>query len=182
MSTPVQAPYAPAPLELVRQLANTTDREQGTDQLATTTSAEQWLSNAGFPGPVTARDLRRITSLRSTVRLAMEANHGRPTVPDEMLTELNAVLAWSGARPEVRASGLNLAPSRPGVRGLSGAIVAAVAVGLAAGNWERLKICTNTECQWAFYDHSRSKTGQWCSMGSCGNRAKQRRWRSRVDD
>ena len=32
---------------------------------------------------------------------------------------------------------------------------------------------------WAFYDHSRNRSGTWCEMGKCGNRAKARRWRER---
>ncbi|WP_245775276.1 CGNR zinc finger domain-containing protein [Nonomuraea wenchangensis] len=33
-------------------------------------------------------------------------------------------------------------------------------------------------CQWAFYDHSRSRTGRWCSMRVCGNRVEQARRRT----
>jgi predicted RNA-binding Zn ribbon-like protein len=42
-----------------------------------------------------------------------------------------------------------------------------------------LKICTNDECQWAFYDHSRNRSGAWCTMAVCGNRMKGRAFRRR---
>jgi predicted RNA-binding Zn ribbon-like protein len=50
---------------------------------------------------------------------------------------------------------------------------------MTQGTWHRLKICSSDDCRWAFYDHSRSGTGRWCSMKLCGNRAKQESWRSR---
>ncbi|WP_221891064.1 CGNR zinc finger domain-containing protein [Microbispora sp. KK1-11] len=53
-----------------------------------------------------------------------------------------------------------------------------MAAALADGTWARLKVCVNDDCQWAFYDNSRSRTGRWCSMRLCGNRAKQARWRT----
>ncbi len=40
---------------------------------------------------------------------------------------------------------------------------------------ERLRRCANHDCVLHFYDTSRSGKRQWCSMASCGNRAKARR-------
>jgi predicted RNA-binding Zn ribbon-like protein len=45
--------------------------------------------------------------------------------------------------------------------------------------WPRLKACPAEDCLWAFYDHSRNRSGTWCEIGKCGNRAKARRWRER---
>ena len=45
--------------------------------------------------------------------------------------------------------------------------------------WARLKACPAEDCQWAFYDHSRNRSGTWCEIGKCGNRAKARRFRER---
>ncbi|MER7367820.1 CGNR zinc finger domain-containing protein [Nonomuraea wenchangensis] len=39
-------------------------------------------------------------------------------------------------------------------------------------------LLVNDRCQWAFYDHSRSRTGRWCSMRVCGHRVEQARWRT----
>ena len=47
------------------------------------------------------------------------------------------------------------------------------------GEWERLKLCENPECLWAFYDGSRNRSGSWCRMGQCGNRLKNRAYRER---
>jgi predicted RNA-binding Zn ribbon-like protein len=51
---------------------------------------------------------------------------------------------------------------------------------IAAGNTDRVRICDNDTCRWLFYDESRSGRRRWCSMATCGNRAKARRHRERV--
>lgn len=40
---------------------------------------------------------------------------------------------------------------------------------------ERVRLCANEKCQWLFLDDSKSGTRRWCSMSSCGNRAKAHR-------
>ena len=40
-----------------------------------------------------------------------------------------------------------------------------------------MKICAAEDCLWAYYDHSKSRTGRWCAMETCGNRHKTRRYR-----
>jgi predicted RNA-binding Zn ribbon-like protein len=50
---------------------------------------------------------------------------------------------------------------------------------MAEGTWERLKVCPAHDCLWAFYDSSRNRSGHWCSMKVCGNRAKARSYRER---
>jgi predicted RNA-binding Zn ribbon-like protein len=49
----------------------------------------------------------------------------------------------------------------------------------ADGSWDRLKLCSNPDCRWAFYDRSHSRRGAWCEMASCGNRLKNRNLRAR---
>ena len=50
---------------------------------------------------------------------------------------------------------------------------------LASGNPDRLRVCANDMCRWVFYDESRAGQRRWCSMSSCGNRAKAARHRAR---
>ena len=45
--------------------------------------------------------------------------------------------------------------------------------------WSRLKACADPTCRWIFYDASRNRQGAWCSMATCGNRAKNRDLRAR---
>jgi predicted RNA-binding Zn ribbon-like protein len=64
------------------------------------------------------------------------------------------------------------------MRGLA-AIVAVVATARAAGTWERLKACRQETCGWLFYDVSRNRSSNWCSMQICGAREKSRAYRRR---
>jgi len=60
-----------------------------------------------------------------------------------------------------------------------GRIVAAVFAAMADDDWGRLKLCDSQTCRWVFYDQSRNHSSRWCTMASCGNRQKARRFRAR---
>ena len=47
------------------------------------------------------------------------------------------------------------------------------------GSFEHLKLCADETCRSVFYDRSKNHSGRWCSMATCGNRAKVRAWRDR---
>lgn len=40
----------------------------------------------------------------------------------------------------------------------------------------RIRECAAPDCNWLFLDRSRNRSRRWCDMGSCGNRAKARRY------
>jgi predicted RNA-binding Zn ribbon-like protein len=67
---------------------------------------------------------------------------------------------------------LRLEPAAGGIAGALGQIAAGVYAAVADGVWERFKACDRDTCRWAFYDHSKNRSGRWCSMGVCGNREK----------
>jgi len=50
----------------------------------------------------------------------------------------------------------------------------------ATGSWRRMKACPHEHCGWVFYDRSRNRSSQWCSMRICGNRTKAARHRALV--
>ncbi len=50
---------------------------------------------------------------------------------------------------------------------------------VGAGTTDRLRVCANDDCRWAFEDTSRAGRRRWCDMSSCGNAAKARRHRAR---
>ena len=72
-----------------------------------------------------------------------------------------------------------LRPAEAGVDGFLGGILATLARGMADGSWSRVKSCRNDTCRWLFYDHSRNRSGTWCTMAICGSRMKSRAYRSR---
>ena len=68
-----------------------------------------------------------------------------------------------------------IVPNATGVNGAVGRILAVVFEAMADETWPRLKACRNDVCRWAFYDHSKNRSGHWCSMAVCGQREKNRR-------
>jgi predicted RNA-binding Zn ribbon-like protein len=54
------------------------------------------------------------------------------------------------------------------------------AAGLLLGDERtRLRECAADDCGWIFIDTSRNRSRRWCSMSSCGNRAKVQQFRQR---
>lgn len=50
---------------------------------------------------------------------------------------------------------------------------------LELGDAGRLKVCPGETCGWLFIDTSKNRSRHWCSMRTCGNAAKVRRFRER---
>jgi predicted RNA-binding Zn ribbon-like protein len=72
-----------------------------------------------------------------------------------------------------------LEPRGEGVGAAFGRVVAIAFVASLDGSFEHLKLCASEECRAVFYDRSKNHSGRWCSMETCGNRAKVRAWRER---
>lgn len=179
----VSAP-APGSLETVRRFVNTRDIEAGTDAIATATGLETWLREARLlaaPDAVDDAGVARAVAVREALRAALTANHGGDPVPADALACVNDAAARAGLGLTLTPSGGWVAqPTATGVDGALGALLALVDTAMREATWSRLKICVNDACQWAFYDHSRARSGKWCSMKICGNRAKQQAWRTRT--
>jgi predicted RNA-binding Zn ribbon-like protein len=160
----------PAPGELwrVQRLINTLDLEDGTDDLS-----GPWLVEHELAVDETV-ELAPVRALREALRALLPSHHGEPV-------DANAVAALDALS---REAGLSVAFAPDGdprvtATGPVGRALAIVARAAADGTWERLKVCVADDCRWAFYDFSRNHSRTWCSMGSCGNRAKARAYRSR---
>ncbi len=50
---------------------------------------------------------------------------------------------------------------------------------LTSDELSRVRKCADDNCGWLFVDTSRNRSRRWCSMESCGNRAKARRFYTR---
>ncbi|MCE0534543.1 CGNR zinc finger domain-containing protein [Kineosporia rhizophila] len=168
-------------LELVRRFVNSLDIEAGTDELTDPDGWPAWAGRNGFRQQPSSSsdDLARLVRLREALREGLQANHDRAPLPEAVATELTRAAQWAEVRVRFCPDGAMLGSEADGARAVGAQVLARVAAGLADGTWARLKVCRNDACRWAFFDTSRSRTGQWCSMGVCGNRAKQARHRSR---
>lgn len=174
---------APGQLRLVQAFVNTIDVETGTEELDSPAGLRDWLLSHDLPiaeGPVGVTDLERAVAVRAGLRALALANNGEPLEagPVEALeavaAELPLALAVEDGRPTLRAAG-----ARGGAGAALARLLAIVDTAAHDGTWSRLKVCPWHTCQWAFYDSSRNRSGTWCSMEVCGNRAKARTYRAR---
>jgi predicted RNA-binding Zn ribbon-like protein len=173
---------APDELEIVRAFVNTTDLEEGSEELATPSALIGWLSAHALiesEAEASERDLERSRALREALRALLYANSGGEL--DSKAPEvLDATAERAGLRLRFDANGgASLMPTARGVDGAHGRLLAIVAEAMRAGTWERLKACRSDDCRWAFFDASKNHSRAWCSMASCGNRAKARAFRER---
>jgi predicted RNA-binding Zn ribbon-like protein len=177
---------APGPLRLVQLFVNTNDLETGPDLLPDAAALRDWLRDRELLEPgteVTHDDHARAIELREAIRELVSAHAGLPHDPAaaeivnaaSLRADLRPVLDDPAARDEPAGAATRFEPTAGGVDGALGRIVAAIHEGVAAGTWERLKACERDVCRWAFYDHSKNRSGHWCSMAVCGQREKNRR-------
>jgi len=175
---------APGSLGLVQDFVNTLEmepRDDDIEQLGTSAALTAWLTDRGLLAGSSAgdADLALALDVREAIRRLLFANNGGPT-HDADLALLNRVAEETGLRPRFEAGGgVVLEPAAGGVPGALGRLVAAVSEAMNAGTWRRLKACGDQGCRWAFYDGSKNRSGHWCSMESCGNRAKAQQFRQR---
>jgi predicted RNA-binding Zn ribbon-like protein len=175
---------APMPLLRVQAFVNTVDLDLRTDMLADPEEARAWLADAGLreAGPDFRADLRLAREARESIRaLIAHDAEGSPLTAAE-LEPLETVLREAQPRLDVTADGRVLLAAGSSPVSLAGGILGLLLIirdAQADGSWDRLKLCGNPDCQWAFYDRSHSRRGAWCDMASCGNRLKNRNLRAR---
>jgi predicted RNA-binding Zn ribbon-like protein len=174
---------APGPLRLVQLFVNTNDLETGPDLLPDAAALGTWQHERGLldaGAPVTAEDHARAIELREAIRGLVSAHAGLPHDP-RAADIVNAAGERAGLRPVLDDPATRFEPTASGVDGALGRIVAAIHAATVDGTWPRLKACERDVCRWAFYDHSKNRSGHWCSMAVCGQREKNRRaYRRRV--
>ena len=172
-------PHAPGRLRLVQEFVNTVDFEHGREVLADPQRLERRFQELGLePGPLDADDLARAIALREALRRLALANNGLALEPSAAVTIERAA---RNAKLTVRLvdGAAELVPKAGGIAGALGTIVAAVYDAMRDGSWPRLKACRRDVCHWIFWDQSRNRSGTWCHMTVCGNRAKTRAYRRR---
>ncbi|WP_049567937.1 CGNR zinc finger domain-containing protein [Nonomuraea sp. SBT364] len=153
--------------ELVRDFVNTYDVEADADDLGTPSELGVWLRERALAGSrdrATDDDLATAIALREGLRAALRRRPGA-SPPELPRLPLTVVI---GTRP-------GLVPVAGGVPGA----LARIAAAATDSSWERLKVCSEDTCQWAFIDASKNRSRSWCSMRVCGNRTKTRAYRAR---
>jgi predicted RNA-binding Zn ribbon-like protein len=175
---------APEPLFLVQEFVNSVHFDPGEPTKELITDAEAlraWLSDHGLMEAgeeVTEGDLRRALDVREGLRSLLLANNGLP-LDETQVERLDRASSRAGMRVHFCADGPKLVPDAAGVDGAIALLMAVVASAVSEGSWERLKACPRHDCFWAFYDHSKNRSGKWCSMETCGNVEKAKAYRQR---
>ena len=131
---------------------------------------------------VGAEMLARLRRVRQAMRGVLEATANQQVPQAADLEEMNRALRTHYIYELVPApDGVSLDHRHQGdpVDGAMARLAESIARELITGDTSRLRVCENTQCRWVFKDTSRTGKRKWCSMRSCGNRAKVARHRAR---
>ena len=173
---------APEPLRLIQQFVNTYNHELGVsrDRLRTPALARSWLIRHGVLGPgdvpVSKGDHRALLRLREALRAVLmeteqaSRNGGLSALEDAARRARFTIEFHPTSRPRLEATARGAAAA-------AGRILAAAYDAGVEGTWIRLKACR--QCTWVFFDRSKNRSAEWCSMSICGNRVKNRAYRRR---
>ncbi len=148
-------------------------------------TAQQLLRAADQHPAEAARVLDRTVALREAIyHLFSSVAGGRSPAADDQAT-LNAELGRSMAKSCLVWNKANFDWGRQGEDGdldqVLWWVLRSTTNLLTSEDVKRVGVCADDRgCGWLFYDTSRNRTRQWCSMRGCGNRAKARRHYERV--
>jgi len=183
---PVSSQIPPHDLQLVLDFVNTLDLETQEDTLSFPEQLSSWLAERGLlatgPPCIGEAEHRAAIELREALRQAMRAHTHGEEAPAAATAVLNRVADAGRLSVAFGAGGAaSVVPRDPGYPGVLAHLLVPVADAAADGSWERAKACVDDECEAAFYDRSRNRSGRWCDMSICGNRSKVRAYRSKRD-
>ena len=173
---------APAGLAIVQDFLNTTDLEEGLDDLGDVAGLRAWLVARGLGGEdvvIREGDRRRLVTLREALRDVIDGrDHGG--IDRAALAVVEEAADSAVVRVALGRDGsATLTAATTGLDGFVARLLADIATAQVDGTWIRLKVCPRDVCRWAFYDASKNRSGRWCTMAICGSRIKSARLRSR---
>lgn len=168
--------------ELVQDFVNSRDLRPVVEAFETPQQLSDWLCERDLleaGARVTKRDLAEAIRVREALRDVLSAKVGLDADLDAALAEIDAGAGRAGLELRFDPTCPRVEPTVGGVRGAIGRILVEVYDEMVDGVWERMKACKADDCRWAFLDTSKNKSRAWCSMESCGNRAKVNAYRQR---
>jgi predicted RNA-binding Zn ribbon-like protein len=161
--------------------------ERADEHLRQPDDLARWLVATGMlteAASVSPAQLARARALREAIRSLADAVIAGGPLDDQAIELVNRLARGPGLVPQLTVHGVTRAPPAGG-----GAIdaslgsIAADAVELLGGrDRERLRECASPTCAFLFIDRSRAGRRRWCSMDTCGNRAKTRDYRLRLKE
>jgi predicted RNA-binding Zn ribbon-like protein len=114
-------------------------------------------------------------SVRETMHRCFAATAAGKPLPDADLAALNAALASTPPRQRIANGGWDVGTTEASLSALLAPVLWSAADLLVGQRLVRVRQCANPACGYLFLDDSKSGNRRWCSMSSCGNRAKAHR-------
>jgi len=168
--------------DLILDFGNTLDLRPYDEALDTPAALGGWLAERGLLEPgsrVTQADLDETKRVREALRDLLAAQNELDVDIPRAGGELDDAICRAKLALRFVDCEMRLTPGVSGVRGAVGRILAEVSEAMADGTWGRMKACRADDCRWAFLDTAKNRSRAWCSMRSCGNRAKVQAYRER---
>ena len=132
--------------------------------------------------PADAATMAALITLRALLRRMIEAL-AVGQISDDDQAMFNAILLKVPLRrylfKDAEGYRLELMPLKKEWDWVQAEIAASFVHMLTAHDPRRLKICANSNCRWAFYDDSKSRTRRYCTADKCASLLKARRFRAR---
>jgi predicted RNA-binding Zn ribbon-like protein len=135
--------------------------------------------------PACVRIAKRAREMREHLYAVLSAIHAERPAPTASLDAIASEIRQAHAARALTASATSSvarhhwhSPASPGIP--LHACALAIENLLVAADRKRIRKCGASDCAVFFIDTSKAHRRQWCSMQNCGNREKQRRWRSQA--
>jgi predicted RNA-binding Zn ribbon-like protein len=168
--------------QLIQDFVNSRELRPPVEGLETPEQLAEWLSGHGLLEPgaaVSGDELAEALRVREALRDVLSDRSGIEVDVEAATAEIDAAARRAGLELRFDSTCPRVEPTVEGVRGAIGRILVEVYDEMVDGIWERMKTCRAEDCRWAFLDTSKTKSRAWCSMESCGNRAKVNAYRQR---
>lgn len=180
--SPDATDVAPGRLELVREFINTAELDHDLDRFSDTAGLKSWLVEKRLISPqvtIDSADLERAVEFRESLRDLL-SGHTVGEVGSAATQRFDAVIAGIPMRLRVDDIGwVRVNAAGTGFDGALGELLAVTHRSMDDESWQRMKACGDSTCRWAFFDHSKNRSGRWCDMSTCGNRNKVSAYRQR---
>jgi predicted RNA-binding Zn ribbon-like protein len=168
--------------ELLIDFVNSHDLSPYKEELDSPAGLVDWLAARDLAAAGAAADdddLARAIALREALRTLLEAHNDVDVDTAPAVAVLDEAAARGGLSIRFAPDESRMVATAGDVDGALGCVLVAVADVMADDTWSRLKACRDETCLWAYLDTAKNRSRAWCSMRSCGNRAKVRAYRER---
>ncbi len=132
---------------------------------------------------VAGQTLDRALSFRDAIYRVLSSTAARQSVPSENLDHISQEAALFAPQIRLRQSGTlfdwEWAGDADALDRLLWPVVQSITTLLTSPLLSRIRECEGPGCGWIILDNTKNRSKRWCSMETCGNRAKVKRFYQR---